>query len=116
MDIISAAAINRLTKSQRDLLIMHIDGPFELSPETRHLIPARVALLARRMILGIPHGTIRPRHTALSDAGKQAICAILGEAADHLVRAGLLAQDDPLYVIERLTSFRRDPPPSAQNS
>lgn len=105
---LSTATILNLSASQRALLIAHIDGPVELSVADRHLMRTRLTLTRAGLLLGHPHNSPRPRKTALSDAGKQAVCAVLGEAADALVRAGLLQQGDPLAALRRLHAMRRD--------
>lgn len=80
--------IRKLSKLQRDFLVDHVDGlrPFVDQPienQTRESLVARKLVryepLARSQ-LGAPNGTM------LTDAGREALCWLLGQYADALMR------------------------------
>jgi hypothetical protein len=100
-------AIRRLKPAQRELLVDHIDGAVELA--VSYMVQTRASLLKAGLLRGHPVGTARPRQTVLTEAGRHAVGVILGDAADSLVRAGLLEQDNPLAVLRRLQSDRQSP-------
>lgn len=95
---VSSERIHKLSANQRAVLIMHIDGPIEFNNENRHLVIARNAMLSGTVpfLMAQPTGTLKPRKTQLSVAGREALGAILGEAADMLIRSGLTELTDPL--------------------
>lgn len=94
--------MKEFTPAQRDMLIDHIDGALEVS--TSRLVTVRRALLARKLIRPYPAGAIRPRQTTLTEHGRCAVCRILGDYADALVRAGILEQDDPVRSLLKLSA------------
>jgi hypothetical protein len=104
---LSDGAIRQLTSLQRDLLIDHIDGEVLLSMANRHLVQVRNALMRNGLLRGSSPHTIRPRGTVLTERGRAAVGMILGDCADALVRAGLLAQENPLQVLRRLKEARQ---------
>jgi hypothetical protein len=106
---ISDSAIRRLTAHQRDLLIDHIDGPVDVSVHNVHTVQCRNALIAYGLLRGTPTNvpTARPRHTALTERGRMAVAIVLGDYADGLIRAGLLEQENPLEVLQRLKADGR---------
>lgn len=107
MAYLSTDAIRKISRTQRDFLLKHVDGPHEMDERDRQVVKAKNAMLRAGLVQGVPRGDPRPRTTELSDAGRQAVCAILGEAADALLRAGLLEHSDPVAALRRLRTFRR---------
>lgn len=105
---ISDATIRKLTANQRDILIAHIDGEVGVSL-VDGLVMVRKALMDAGMIRGTPQGSTRPRYTVLTDKGRMAVAMILGDYADALIRAGLLAQENPLHVLRQLQASRQIP-------
>jgi hypothetical protein len=99
--------VERLSTNQRALLISHIDGPFEMAEADLHMMRTRQALLKSGLLRGAPFGSIRPRQTELTERGRQAVAIILAEAADNLIRAGLLEQENPGAAMRRLQTMRR---------
>lgn len=93
--------LREFTPAQRDMLVDHIDGALEVS--TSRLVQVRRSLLVRRLIRPYPAGAIRPRQTTLTEQGRLAVCRILGDYADALVRAGILEQHDPLRSLLKLS-------------
>jgi hypothetical protein len=104
---ISDSAIRRLTAHQRDLLIDHIDGPVDVSVHNVHTVQCRNALIGYGLLRGTPTDAPRPRHTALTERGRMAVAIVLGDYADGLIRAGLLEQENPLEVLQRLKADGR---------
>jgi hypothetical protein len=105
---ISDATIRKLTANQRDMLISHIDGEVGVSL-VDGLTMVRRTLMDAGLIRGTPQGSMRPRYTALTERGRMAVAMILGDYADALVRAGLLAQENPLNVLRQLQASRNAP-------
>lgn len=109
---LSTDAIRKLSRTQRNFLLRHIDGPYEMDDRDRQIVIARNVMLGAKLVYGFPLGSLKPRKTMLTDAGRQAVCAILGEAADALVRAGLLEQENPIDALRRLQSLSRSADPA----
>ena len=103
-----------LTPYQRKLLIAHIDGSLEMDYGRRHMARSWRALMEAKLLMGVPPNVPRPRRTKLTEAGRAAVGAILGEAADALVQAGLLEQVDPVAAIRRLQAISANK--SAENA
>lgn len=98
---ISDGLVKRLTQHQRDLLVEHIDGEVEIA-RASHLVPVRNSLMRTGMLKPAQTGTTRPKGTLLTERGRQVVGMILGEAADQLVRAGLLEQLDPVQALREI--------------
>lgn len=109
---LSESSIRKLSISQRNLLISHIDGPVDVTVVDFHQTQPRRALMDLGMLRGSPAGTIRPRATALTERGRMAVAMVLGEYADALIRAGILKQQHPLEVLRRLKESRSGEHPS----
>lgn len=105
---ISDATIRKLSSYQRALLIDHIDGQVAVRL-VDNLVMARKALIDAGLLKGVPVNTARPRYTSLTERGRMAVAMILGDYADALVRAGLLAQENPLNVLRQLQASRQAP-------
>lgn len=101
---LSDDSIRRLKPAQRDLLVDHIDGSVQLS--VSRLVQTRASLLKAGLLRGHPSHAARPPETVLTEAGRRAVGVILGDCADALVRAGLLAQENPLQVLAQLRAAR----------
>lgn len=99
--------IRKLTFHQRNLLLAHIDGPVDVAATDVGKVQMRNGLMGGGLLRGDPANTIRPRRTALTEAGRRALGIILGEYADALVRSGLLEQERPLDVLRRLKALSR---------
>jgi hypothetical protein len=102
---IGDGAIRKLSSAQRSFLIDHVDGEVELTPARRHLIQVRNSLMKMKLLRGAIAHTIRPRGTVLTEHGRYAVGVILGDYADGLVRAGLLEQENPLWVLKQLKAL-----------
>lgn len=98
--------IRRLTASQRELLIDHIDGEVDVVTANHHMTGVRGSLMKAGLLLGT--ATKRPRTTILTEPGRRAVGMVLGDYADALVRAGLLEQENPLQVLQSLKAARRE--------
>lgn len=85
--------------AQRKMLIDHVDGAVPINWNDNSGGVRRV-LLSRKLLRGEPHGTSRPQWTVLTEDGRDALGAILGDCADTLVRAGLLEEKSPLRILE----------------
>jgi hypothetical protein len=90
----------KMPKPQRDLLIAHIDGPqlLAIGPETS----TRTALIDRKLLRFDTYASLRPKNTIITALGREVLCAILGDYADALVRAGALTKVPPIV-------FKRSP-------
>lgn len=106
---ITDGEIRRLTSFQRNLLIDHIDGEVDVVMNDAHLVGVRNSLIKVGLLRGATNNTIRPRATVLTERGRMAVGMILGDYADALVRAGLLLQENPLAVLQRLKAARQAP-------
>ena len=106
--------VNRLTTSQRDMLVDHIDGEVEVI--ATHLARVRISLMQIGLLRGATCHTIRPRATVLTERGRMAVGMILGQCADRLVRAGLLEQENPLQVLRQLKATGMFPTRSADST
>lgn len=106
----SDGAIRMLTFHQRNVLLAHIDGPVDIVATTFGKVQIRNGLMDGGLLRGDPANTVRPRKTALTEAGRRAVGMILGDYADALVRAGLLEQQNPLAVLNRLRATGAFPP------
>jgi hypothetical protein len=105
---ISKHLIRRLSQDQRDMLIEHID---RIVPIDQHRGRRTLDwLLEHKLLKGHPSNTFRPTGTSLTQDGRAAVCIILGECADALIRAGLLELDNteetPLEVLRRMRAER----------
>jgi hypothetical protein len=114
---ISDGEIRRLTKSQRDFLIDHIDGEVAVVLANNHCISTvRTSLLKAGLLKGSPPNSQRPRATLLTERGRMAVGLVLADYADALVRAGVLDQQlTPLAVLRSLKALR-NPPVSAETA
>jgi hypothetical protein len=109
---ISDGAIRKLSANQRDLLIDHIDGPLDVSVHDSHTVQCRNGLIASGLLRGSPTGEPRPRQTVLTERGRMTVALVLGYYADALIRAGLLEQENPLEVFQRLKAEGKMEPDS----
>lgn len=101
----TAFEVNQLTVYQRDMLVSHVDGAVDVVLDNHHLVNVRNSLMRIGMLRGdSTHGikSIRPRTTVLTDRGRLALAMLLGNYADALTKAGLLDQERPLKVLERI--------------
>lgn len=105
--MISDNAIRKLRNAQRAALLRHIDCAVEVDlkngPHTRH------SLIELGLLRGHPAGTVRPRHTVLTEAGRYAAALLLGDCADALVAAGFLEfplGERPIAILQRLKAER----------
>lgn len=107
---LSDASIRKLTMLQRNLLIDHIDGEVDVVLSDPHKTQTRNAMMVLGLLRGTPSQANRPRATVLTERGRMAVAMILGDYADALVRAGLLEQENPLLVLQRLKAARQPAP------
>lgn len=109
--MLSDSSIRRLSITQREMLIAHIDREVDIVVAAPHLIPSRTALMNLGLLRRHPANAIRPRQTALTEAGRHAVSVILGDYADALVRAGYLEEAYPeepaMMVLQRLKASKR---------
>lgn len=99
---ITAHFLRRLSVAQREELVNHVAGaqPFTVGPRGDG---ARMFCVRKLIELGLIKGDHRerPRFTHITDAGREAAAAILGEYADALVQAGCLeARLRPIDLVE----------------
>ena len=97
---------SNLSAGQRERLIAHIRGPqtidYRTGPEENLIRRAVVALLGKGLVRNDTYGgAIRPKHTLLTELGREVVCHVLGDYADGLVTAGVL-EEPPLIQITRL--------------
>lgn len=108
---VTEVSVRRLSVLQREMLIDHIDCIVPIDRrDTRsdHAGVTRNWLIANKFLKCHPTSTYRPTGTSLTEDGRAAVCIILGDYADALVRAGLLELDDesPLEVLRRMRVVR----------
>lgn len=101
-----------LSDIQRNLLIEHIDGPVAVT----RLVPARDRTIRSLLTLRLlrPHPSAgplsrHPRFTALTEAGRHSVAALLADYAEALVRAGCLEMESGLSPIEILQTMKASP-------
>lgn len=82
---ISKQAVRILSQRQREFLLLHIDGPAQVTISAH---TTRSALVAKKLLRH--DRPIHPRQTFLTPDGRFAIAVILADAADVLVAAGVL--------------------------
>ena len=114
---ISDAEVRNLSQYQRDVLLDHIDGAVDVSISNPHLLAVRNSLMKIGMLTSSVPGPAanRPRATVLTERGRMAVGMVLGQYADALVRIGLVHEETPLRVLQRLRSGRK-PPVSAETA
>lgn len=76
-----------LSAAQKEYLVDHLDGQRPLANRNAHEVRTRGSLLARGFIHHKETITSRPTATVLTDKGRDALCAILAEYAEQLLRA-----------------------------
>lgn len=101
--------VRRLSGTQRELLVDHIDQGAPVRPQQAL---TRSALLALDLIRSTRPHDRHPRRTVLTEKGRMVLAMLLGQYADALVKAGyalmpsgfLDGQPDetPMQVLERL--------------
>lgn len=97
--------VNQLTANQRDVLISHVDGAVDVTLSDPNLVMARNSLMVKGFLRGdSPSGprSFRPRQTVLTERGRMALGMLLGIYADALTKAGLLDEERPIKVLERI--------------
>lgn len=103
--------VRALTSAQRSHLLRHLDGALigiTVGADYQQTVAALVRL---RLVLPVPHNAVRPRHTITSEPGRRAIAILLADAADALVRAGLLeaeTAESPMDVLQRLKAAKQE--------
>ena len=89
----SESIARRLSQTQKDFLFDHIDA---CRPVTHNRADdaTRASMLAKKLIVFDMSEAIvgRPRGTVLTALGREVVCCALAEAAEALVRAGVLAE------------------------
>jgi hypothetical protein len=106
--IISDGVIRNFSAQKRALLLSHIDRAVEINVGDSAAGQTRNSMLALGLLRLAPPHCPRPRHTVLTQIGRYAVGIILGDCADALAAAGLLALDEaspderPLDALRRL--------------
>jgi hypothetical protein len=104
--------MERMTKAMRDLLVAHIDGPIEVEL-TRigkyNYLAYGAAMRAKLLVSDTPgpHNR-RPKITRLSDKGRQALAAELGEMVEVLLRAQAMVTDITARALLHLPNETRE--------
>jgi len=102
----------RLTVTMRDILIEHVDGasPIRVRGLSTNYRRAQRALIRRKFLIVHPpsHLVIRPIETRITEAGRQALAALLADYADALVRAQVIRD-----LMPAMTESAPKPEPAA---
>jgi hypothetical protein len=114
---VSATEVRNLSQYQRDVLLDHIDGAVDVSISNPHLLAVRYSLMKIGMLMASTPGPAanRPRASVLTERGRMAVGMVLGQYADALVRVGLVHEETPMRVLQRLRSGGK-PPVSAETA
>lgn len=97
-----------LSQMQREFLIDHVEGLCPFTSSDPMINRTRESLLKRKLIRYEPpvrNRLGRPDGTVLTDAGRKAMCVILGQYADDLVRA--LEKDTEVIEDRLLEALKR---------
>jgi hypothetical protein len=97
----------KLSAAQKEYLVDHLDGKRAIANRDAHEIRTRGALIARKLIQHKETITSRPTATVLTDKGRDALCAILGEYAEQLMRAQEVFLKRPVHP-KAATSVERE--------
>jgi hypothetical protein len=98
---------HKLSAAQKEYLVDHLDGERSITNRNTNEIRTRGALLSRHFIHHKETITSRPTATVLTDKGRDALCAILGEYAEQLMRAQEVFLKRPVYP-KAATSVERE--------
>ena len=88
---VSRSLLQRLTASQRQMLVDHIDGQVGIILDKSNV--TRISLVNLKLLKYSPQNQPKPRFTALTENGRMALCMILADCADTLVQCGILETD-----------------------
>lgn len=106
-----AKEVRNLTSAQRNHLLRHIDGARIGVSAGSEFIVTSAALIRMNLVTAMPHNQPRPRYTIMTEAGRHAIAILLADAADSLVRAGVLdagpPEETPMDVLRRLKAAKQ---------
>lgn len=105
--IISDWNIRNLSTPQRAFLLSHIDTSVEINVGDHAAGHTRNSLLRIELLRVEPRDAIRPRYTVLTPSGRHAVGVILGDCADALAAAGLLALDQATEDERPIDALRR---------
>jgi hypothetical protein len=97
---------NQLSRQQRDCLILHLDNPQSIKrgPE----FTTAYSLMYRDLLRGDAPNF--PRFTLLTELGREVLCAVLGDYADALVRAEIIAVEELQPSVPADTQFAAGSP------
>jgi hypothetical protein len=106
-----AKEVRDLSSAKRAHLIRHIDGERVGVLTGAEFIQTTGALIRLNLVMAMPHNQARPRYTIATEAGRHAIAILLADAADALVRAGVLdagpPEETPMDVLRRLKAAKQ---------
>jgi hypothetical protein len=105
--IISDWNIRNLSTQQRAFLLSHIDTLVEINVGDHAAGHTRNSLLRIELLRVEPRDAVRPRYTVLTPIGRHAVGVILGDCADALAAAGLLALDQTTEDERPIDALRR---------
>lgn len=108
------ATVASLSFAQCEYLLFHVDHAVAVQRSNFKTLPS---LLRLGLIQSDVPNCPRPRYTILTDFGRQAVCMLLANYADALVRAGCLDAEplSTLAILQRLKAAHK-PPVSAQTA
>ena len=105
--IISDQDIRNFSTQQHAFLLSHIDSQVEINVGDHAAGHTRNSLLRLGLLRVDPRDAVRPRYTVLTPIGRHAVGVILGDYADALVAAGLLALDQASENERPIDALRR---------
>ena len=106
MSFVTAVFVRRISIAQREELIRHVasNQPFIVAARGDD---GRMPTVRRLIELNLLKGDdrVRPRHTYLTDAGRECVAMILADYADALVAAGCLTERvRPIDLVDLIKS------------